>query len=82
MQEAGDLIQKLQQASLETEMQRIPASAARAPLLAAVDFEHRRALHGLADDLGISMEDQAQVCSCPCCAWCSPQAGMPPKRRV
>ena len=65
LQEAGDLTQKLQQAALEA---RIPASAARAPLLAAVDFEHRRVLHGLADDSGTSRKDLSQVLSCPCCA--------------
>ena len=52
----------------------MPASAARAPLLAAVDFEYRRVLHGLADDPGHFRGHLTQVLSPPCCASCSPQA--------
>ena len=53
VQEAEGLLRKLQQAALESG---IPAAKSRAPLLAAVDLEHRKCLHG--NEAGPSMKSR------------------------
>ena len=56
-------MQKLQQAALASDA---PAAQAAAPLLACVDLENRKHLHGLADGPGISGDVLSEVGSACC----------------
>ncbi len=58
VQEAEGLLRKLQQAALESG---IPAAKSRAPLLAAVDLEHRKCLHGNEAGPSISRDVLSEV---------------------
>ena len=58
MQQAGALMRKLQQAALASDA---PAAQAAASLLACVDLESRKHLHGLADGPGISRDVLSEV---------------------
>lgn len=62
VQEAEGLLRKLQQAALESG---IPAAKSRAPLLAAVDLEHRKCLHGNEAGTSISRDVLSEVRSLP-----------------
>lgn len=58
IQEAEGLVRKLQQAALESG---VPAAKSRAPLLAAMDLEHRKWLHGHAAGPSISRDVLSEV---------------------